>query len=155
MSSTVHDQLLPVSWRARPGDFVSLMTLYESNYLRLRHLIPCLDALQGTCTSSVAGQSPLLLRVQELSPYTSTFILTYVFDSGNGSIMDPDLQVRVYHDAGMAEVLACSRWHKHEVLAALKSELYVHMGDRWLRNIMLNKWIDYCLTLGYQDAWCN
>ena len=95
------------------------------------------------------------MRVQELSPYTSTFILTYVFDSGNGSIMDPDLQVRVYHDAGMAEVLACSRWHKHEVLAAIKSELYVNMGDRWLRNIMLNKWIDYCLTLGYQDAWCN
>ena len=131
------------------------MTLYESNYLRLRQLIPCLDALQGTCTASVDGQSPLLLRVQELSPYTSTFILTYVFDSGNGSIMDPDLQIRVYHDAGMAEVLTCSRWHKHEVLAAIKSELYVNMGDRWLRNIMLNKWIDYCLTLGYQDAWCN
>ena len=30
--------LLPVSWRARPRSFVALMSLYESNYIRLRTL---------------------------------------------------------------------------------------------------------------------
>ena len=31
------DTLSIVSWRARPRSFVALMSLYESNYLRLRH----------------------------------------------------------------------------------------------------------------------
>jgi hypothetical protein len=30
------DSLCVTSWRARPVSFVSLMTLYESNYIRLR-----------------------------------------------------------------------------------------------------------------------
>ena len=147
------DQLLPVSWRARSGDFVSLMTIYESNYLRLCQLVPHLTSLERSCISKVNGESPLLLKVQELSPYTSTFNLSYVFDDGFGAILDPDLQVRVYHDAGMAEVLACARWHRHEVLNAIKSELFVNLGDRWLKNMMLNKWLDYCLTRGYEKRW--
>jgi hypothetical protein len=147
------DQLLPVSWRARPGDFVSLMTVYESNYLRLRQLVPQLSTLERSYISKVTGESPLLLAVQEISPYTSTFNLSYVFDEGYGAILDPDLQVRVYHDAGMAEVLSCARWHRHEVLNAIKSELFVNLGERWLKNMMLNKWLDYCLTLGHEKYW--
>lgn len=148
-----NDQLLAVSWRSRPGDFVSLMTLYESNYLRLCQLVPQLRGLKDIYTSHVPGESPLLLQVEELSPYTSTFLLTYVFDVGSGWVMDPSLQVRVYHDAGMAEVLACARWHRHDVLNAIQSELYLNLGERWLRNMMLNKWLDYCLTRGHQNHW--
>jgi uncharacterized protein YqiB (DUF1249 family) len=153
LSSATHDQLLPVSWRARAGDFISLMTLYESNYLRLRQLVPELKSLQGKYSSLVAGDCPLSLQVLEVAPYTTTFSLTYVFDTVAGQIADPDLQVRVYHDACMAEVLSCARWHRHEVLASIKSELYINLGERWLRNIMLNKWLDYCLTRGHQLAW--
>ena len=149
----IKDHLLPVSWRARPGDFVSLMSLYESNYLRLRQLLPQIDHLKAEYRSCVVGEAPLVLQVRELSPYTSTFVLTYVFDVGSASISDPDLLVRVYHDAGLAEVLACARWHRHDVLAAIKSQLYINLGDRWLRNMMLNKWLDYCLSIGYQHYW--
>lgn len=149
----VQDHQLQVSWRARPGDFVSLMTVYESNYLRLRQLIPQLNSLEGSYISKVAGESPLLLKVQELGPYTSTFLLSYIFDEGYGAILDPDLQVRVYHDAGVAEVLACARWHRHDVLNAIKSSIYLNLGDRWLKNMMLNKWLDYCLTRGHEKYW--
>ena len=31
----VSDDLCTISWRARPRSFVSLMTLYESNFIRL------------------------------------------------------------------------------------------------------------------------
>ncbi|MGD9842038.1 MAG: DUF1249 domain-containing protein [Steroidobacteraceae bacterium] len=153
ISLATHDQLLPVSWHSRAGDFISLMTLYESNYLRLNQLVPDLKSLHGSYASVVTDDCPLMLTVLERAPYTTTFSLTYVFDTVAGRIADPDLQVRVYHDAGMAEVLSCARWHRHEVLASIKSELYINLGERWLRNIMLNKWLDYCLTRGYQLAW--
>ena len=147
-----HDELLPVSWRSRPGDFVSLMTLYESNYVRLRDLAPHLKTLQGEQVSMVAGDCPLYLRVDEHCRYTTTFTLTYLFDTVAGVIADPDLQVRVYHDARAAEVLHCARWHRHDVLSSLKSALYRQLGDRWLRNVMLNKWLDYCAERGHRFA---
>ncbi len=147
---TTQDELLPVSWRSRPGDFVSLMTLYESNYVRLRSLVSELDSIQGEVTSVVDGDCPLFLRIEERGPYTTTFTLTYLFESLAGTIADPDLQVRVYHDARVAEVLSCARWHRHEVLASIKSVLYCQLGDRWLRNVMLNKWLDYCIERGHQ-----
>lgn len=152
LSAVAQDQLLPVSWRSRPGDFVSLMTLYESNYVRLRALIPQLATLQGEQTSTVPGDCPLYLRVDERCRYTTTFTLTYLFDTGTDIIADPDLQVRVYHDACLAEVLQCARWHRHSVLNTLKSALHDQLGDRWLRNVMLNKWLDYCTERGHRFA---
>lgn len=149
LTTRSQDELLPVTWRSRRGDFVSLMTLYESNYVRLRRLVTHVASIEGEHTSSVANDCPLFLRVEERSRYTTTFTLTYLFDSHAGQIADPDLQVRVYHDARLAEVLSCARWHRHQVLASIKNHLYCQLGDRWLRNVMLNKWLDYCVERGH------
>lgn len=139
-----------VSWRARPGSFVSLMSLYESNYIRLAWLVPDLRAVSGVQVSSIEGDCPLHLSVDESSRYTSTLRLTYMFDDAGVELADPDLQIRVYHDARLAEVQACARWHRHSMLEAMRSELARQLGDRWLRNIMLNKWLDYCVERGHR-----
>lgn len=139
-----------VSWRSRPGSFVSLMSLYESNYIRLGWLIPRLQDIETTCVSSVAGDCPLHLRIDERAKYTTTLTLTYLFDDGAMRVADPDLQIRVYHDARLAEVQACARWHRHAMLQAIRSELARALGDRWLRNVMLNKWLDYCVDRGHR-----
>ena len=55
------DSLCSISWRARPRSFVSLMTLYESNFIRLGWLAPDLRRLSGSLTSEVAGE-PVLAR---------------------------------------------------------------------------------------------
>ncbi len=47
------DSLCVTSWRARPVSFVSLMTLYESNYIRLRSLVGDVRGLHGS--RGVAG----------------------------------------------------------------------------------------------------
>ena len=49
------ESLLPTSWRARPGSFVALMSLYESNYRRLGQLAGELRSLDGLHRSSVQG----------------------------------------------------------------------------------------------------
>jgi hypothetical protein len=139
-----------VSWRARPASFVSLMSLYESNYIRLGWLVPALESLSGTAVSTVAGDCPLHLTVEERSRYTTTLTLTYVFEDESGAATDPDLQIRVYHDAKLAEVQSCARWHRHSMLESIRSELARALGERWLRNVMLNKWLDYCVERGHQ-----
>jgi uncharacterized protein len=145
-----NDTYCPVSWRSRPGSFVSLMSLYESNYIRLAWLVPNLNTVSGTLVSEVKGDCPLHLVMTERSRYTTTLSLTYLFEEEGGIVADPDLQIRVYHDARLAEVQACARWHRHNVLESLRSQLTRELGDRWLRNVMLNKWLDYCVERGHR-----
>lgn len=139
-----------VSWRARPASFVSLMSLYESNYIRLGWLIQDLTNVADSAISSVPGDCPLHLQVAERSRYTTTLLLTYRFEQQGESIADPDLQIRVYHDACLAEVQSCARWHRHSKLEAIRSALARDLGDRWLRNVMLNKWLEYCVERGHR-----
>ena len=147
-----NDTYCAVSWRSRPGSFVSLMSLYESNYIRLSWLVPVLNAVDAPRVSHVQGDCALHLNVIERCRYTTTLSLTYLFEDEQGVIADPDLLIRVYHDARLAEVQSCARWHRHTMLEAIRSQFARELGDRWLRNMMLNKWLDYCVERGHGFA---
>ena len=70
------DSLCVTSWRARPVSFVSLMTLYESNFIRLRGLVGEVRRLAGRRVSSVPGDLDLHVETLEHSPYTTILRLT-------------------------------------------------------------------------------
>lgn len=145
----IADQWCETSWRARPGSFVSLMTLYESNFVRLRWLVRDLRAIEGTAVSRTASDCDLFLTPLELSRYTSVFRLTYEFGDETASIRDPDLEVCVYHDARLAEVRSFRGFDRHPQLALLHSRLKRELDQRWTRNMMLNKWLEYCAEQGH------
>src|SRR5438270_219833 len=137
----IADQWCETSWRAQPGSFVSLMTLYESNFVRLGWIVRDLRAIEGRCVSRVATDCDLYLTPVELSRYTSAFRLTYEFGVGSASVRDPDLEVCVYHDARLAEVRSFRGLHQHPQLARLQTQLKRELDQRWTRNMMLNKWL--------------
>jgi uncharacterized protein YqiB (DUF1249 family) len=143
------DSQCVTTWHARPVSFVSLMTLYESNYIRLRRLAGDVRRLSGDLLSRVHGECDLHLSVVEHSRYTSILRLTYLFEEAAGAVADPDLELRVYHDARLAEASGCGRWVLHPGLRHIRSRLSATLGDRWLRNMMLNKWLDYCTDRGH------
>jgi uncharacterized protein YqiB (DUF1249 family) len=146
------DSLCVTSWRARPVSFVSLMTLYESNYIRLRGLVGDARRLAGTVVSRTPGDLDLHGEVIEHSPDTTILRLTDQFDETGATVADPDLEVRVYHDARLAEASRCARWVRHPGLAGLRAGLPAALGERWLRNLLLNKWLDYCAERGHRFA---
>ena len=146
------DSLCVTSWRARPVSFVSLMTLYESNFIRLRGLVGEVRRLAGRRVSSVPGDLDLHVETLEHSPYTTILRLTYLFEEAGATVADPDLEVRVYHDARLAEASRCARWVRHPGLAQLRTGLSAALGERWLRNMLLNKWLDYCAERGHRVA---
>lgn len=122
------DALAAVSWRARPKSFVALMALYESNYLRLGWLTGNPGALPDFAVSRVEGDCELRLSVLERSRYTTTIQLTYA------SLALPELRVRIYHDARVAEVQGAEGG----------------APARWARNMLLNKWLEYCADRGHR-----
>jgi uncharacterized protein len=150
-SAELTDSQCRATWTSRSGDFVSLMTLYESNYIRLQHLLGTLTSLPDRQISRTKDDCDLFAFVVERSRYTTTFTLTYRFVVEESVVDDPDLQVRIYHDAHLAEALRCERW-RHPVFSALHTSQHKSLrtlDDRWQRNIMLNKWLDYCLERGH------
>ncbi len=146
------DSLCAISWRARPRSFVSLMTLYESNYIRLGWLAPDLRRQSGALTSEVGGEPSLELAVVEQCRYTTTLQMSYLFGEGGAAEREPGLEGRVYHDARLAEACSTGAVSRHPRLKLLAAGVGPDRGGRWSCNMLLNKWLEYCVGSGHRFA---
>lgn len=126
------------------------MTLYESNFIRLISLLPNFKDMPVEQVSGSANDLPLFLSVRDRGPYTTTLHMTYLFQEEAQSVPDPDLTVRIYHDARMVETMQCSTTHRHGVLKPYTTEPGRALHQRWQRNMMLNKWLEYCVDVGHR-----
>lgn len=144
------DTLTAVSWRARPRSFVALMSLYESNYIRFGWLTGDVTALSGRHRSIVTDDCELVLTVEERSPYTTTVNLTYLLPERRSARAYPDMGVRLYHDARLCEAQEWASAHEHPGLRALRTRVERELDQRWGRNVMLNKWLEYCVERGHR-----
>ena len=133
----------------KPGSFVGLMSLYESNYLRLLRLIPEVARLDGCFRSRVAGDCDLYVEVLERCRYTVTLSLTYHFETDEGLLVDPDMTIRVYLDGQLAEAMAIGKKQRHAALLQLVRRHRRELDLRWQRNSILNKWLDYLSDQGH------
>jgi uncharacterized protein YqiB (DUF1249 family) len=128
------------------------MTLYESNYLRLGWLVPGLRRMTGSLISAVAGGPALEIAGLEQCRYTTTLGMSYLFDDGAAPVRDPGLEVRVYHDARLAEACGTGAHAGHPRLRRLAAAIPRDHGDRWSCNMLLNKWLEYCAGSGHRFA---
>ena len=141
-------QLVPETL-IKPKSFVGLMAVYESNYLRLLHVIPELERLDGCFRSRIAGDCELHVEILERCRYTVTLSLTYYFESDEGRVADPDMTVRAYLDGQLAEAMSLNGNHCHARLRRLAKMHRVELDARWRRNVVLNKWLEYLIDQGH------
>lgn len=127
------------------GRFASLMELYENNYMLVRLLMPNLRHFSADCyVSRVAGCLDLELSQIEHNRYTTTFNLTYRFSQPGRSAREPDLTIRLYHDARACEVISGL------INSRRSDQRRVRNLDESRRlNRFLHKWIRYCLHQGH------
>ena len=132
--------------------FAGLMELYETNYIRLRNLMPELDTMPAVAVSCVPGALDLHLQILERCRFTTTLGLTYHFHEEEGEFPAPDIKVRIYHDAQVAEVIACGR--RRGLHHAEYNRLHHHypLTEKWRMNRFLYKWLGYCLRQGHRFA---
>lgn len=135
----------------RPRSFAALMTLYEGNHARLRQLLGNLACLPDALVSSSRNDPGIHVLREEVSRYTTDLRMTYRLRVDGQPVSTPDLRIRVYHDARMAEALACSEHVKWKLASGAGVEA-VAVSRRWPLNILLNKWMEYCLDQGHRFA---
>ena len=125
-----------IAERPAQGSFAALMELYETNYIYLRRLVPQLDGERDAQVSSIDRGPDLHLAVTERCAYTTSVLLTHRFPDVRGGEAVPDLPVRIYHDARVAEVL-------------MATQPLGMLARRWAANRFLNRWLLYCLGEGH------
>ena len=130
-----------------PRGYGSLMDLHENNYLRFKRLVSDLHSINDHAISVVPEHMDLHLQIIERSKFTTTVRMTYHFLENQTLIAEPDLKLRIYHDACLVEVLAGHLKHGRQRLDHLPATA---LKLKWRLNRLLYKWLGYCLHLGYE-----
>ena len=133
----------------QPGTLGGLISLYEGNFIKLSALLGDVDCRLGEFISTSRQDFNLHLCVQDGSRYTKMLRLTYLFQDPAGAVAEPDLAVRLYLDARVAEVVAWADFQRHELLASLTQQYARELDRRWACNMVLSKWLDYLLDKGH------
>jgi len=133
------------------GRFSSLMDLYEQNYILARVLIPELREMQGgTFRSRVEGCMTLELSEIAHTRYTSTFNLTYRFSSELRYAREPDLMLRLYHDARTCEAMSGLLSSRTNEIRRVRDLSNGHRLNRFV-----GKWLSYCGRQGHSFSGCE
>jgi uncharacterized protein YqiB (DUF1249 family) len=127
---------------ANARSFAGLMELYEQNYMRLRNIAPDLT-VADEMISAVPGHQDLHLSITQRCRYTTMMRMTYRFDDDEEVLFEPDLHLKVYHDAHVVEV--------QQFISRAHGPLYVAdmVEQKWRMNRFLYKWLGYCLHQGH------
>jgi uncharacterized protein YqiB (DUF1249 family) len=127
------------------------MTLYESNYIKLHNLTAAFDWPSDNVISASPEDIDLHATIMRREPYTTTLKLTYWFPEAEDiPVADPDLILRVYHDARLAEAVRGRERHCHHKLRELAASSGAELDRRWRVNMTLNKWLDYLFDVGHR-----
>lgn len=126
------------------------MELYETNYIRMMCLCPDLHCIKHNVASSVDGALDLHLQLLERCKYTTTVLLTYYFQDDVDKLKpEPNLVIRIYHDARQAEVLSRSYRRVRMEVETSNSQGSRELTNKWVLNRFLYKWLGYCRFLGH------
>lgn len=141
-----------------PRSFAGLMGLYESNFRRFIRLIPEADLPFESAVSRGEQGSLLEMQVLERCRFTTTVRLAHYAGGkqpGENEAPDHDLRLRLYRDAELVEAIRVDAYAQYAALADIEIETSDAVEQQWPRNLLLNKWLAYCLEQGYNFAGAN
>lgn len=128
----------------RVRSFAALMELYEVNFILLRRLMPSITSLNGVHSSQGRSGLPLYIEVLEQEKFTTVLRMFYRLPAEGGGVHEaPDIHVRIYHDASVAEAVAGRLRGRDCVASGREGERCLDV--RWRLNRFLYKWLRYLL----------
>ena len=134
---------------AEPNSFVGLMTLYESNYVKLNHLFPNIKQYDDDRSIKSPFGNDIQLGVNKKTKYTMIISMTYSFEGSEIIEYEPNLTIKIYFDSRSAEVIGIGKLSKKNKLRDITYQNKNIINQLWRRNIILNKWLDYIIDCDY------
>jgi uncharacterized protein YqiB (DUF1249 family) len=122
----------------------------ERNYLKLMRLMPEFDDQDDyryELHSEQGHLGGLNLRITERFRYTATVEVTQLVDLGEW-LPAPNMLVRIYHDARMAEVIGYQNKNRFKGTYQYPNDDMHHRDEKCQLNRFLGQWLNYCMEHG-------
>ncbi|HUE92046.1 DUF1249 domain-containing protein [Pseudomonas sp.] len=133
-------------------DLVELQAACELNYARLMQLLPAMrEQPQARRVALSQGEhllGVLALEVVESCPYTSTIRVRQ--EHSLAWLPVPQLEVRVYHDARMAEVIGAQSARRFRGIYPYPNADMHQPDEKTQLNLFLGEWLSHCLACGHE-----
>lgn len=133
-----------------PRRLAYLMALHAENHQRLANLFAPQQLAVGRYVSRLEYGLDISLDVLELHPYTQDLRLGYCFVDRDSGEKPPSALLRLYHDAGMAEVLDChANPRMVPRLGPLLLPARTEQQRRMRMSTFLGRWLEYLAEQGH------
>lgn len=133
-------------------DLLELQASCEANYLRLMRLLPDMRELGKTRRIAISQGDLLLgvlvLEVLESCPYTSTVQVSQ--EHCLSWLPVPKMEVRVYHDARMAEVIRAENARRFRGIYHYPNAQMHQPDEKAQLNLFLGEWLSHCQACGHE-----
>lgn len=129
-------------------DVRGMMAECEANYARLLKLVPEKGARKLAVIYPNGQLITIQFEVLESFRYTSTVRLSQCEAYCNWLTL-PDMTIRLYHDARMAEVVDARHMRQLKGIYGYPNEQMLHTDEKVQRNMYLSEWLCYCLQHGH------
>lgn len=130
-------------------DLSHLQAICEANYLRLLRLMPAMavqDELRIVVDADDGQHQMLVMRVLERCRYTTTLQVRH--ERRHEWLAPPSMEVRLYHDANMAEVVAAYNRRRFKGVYPYPNEQMLQPDEKYQLNSFLGEWLGYCQQYG-------
>lgn len=132
-----------------PSRFAWLMGLHAENYHRLRRLFAPARLTPGTYRSSLDDGLDLRLDIVRHHRYTTDLNLTYCVPDPVTGESTPSAELRMYHDAKLAEVLHCDAGTRLARVLGRVAPARDVCRRRLRMGSFLNRWLEYLAEQGH------
>ncbi len=133
-------------------DLRELQAACEANYLRLMRLLPDMRSDPDTRRIAMSQGDRLLgvlvLSVTESCPYTTTVRVSQ--EDCLPWLPVPKMDVRVYHDARMAEVITAENARRFRGIYSYPNAQMHQPDEKNQLNLFLGEWLGHCLACGHE-----
>ncbi|KPA92520.1 MULTISPECIES: DUF1249 domain-containing protein [Pseudomonas] len=133
-------------------DLIGLQAACEANYARLMRLLPEMRDQQRARRIAVTQGDQMLgvlaLEVLQDCPYTTTLLVRQ--EHSLPWLPVPQLQVQVYHDARMAEVISAEHARRFRSIYPYPNAAMHQPDEKAQLNIFLGEWLSHCLACGHE-----
>lgn len=150
------------SYQPYVPDFLSLC---ERNYAQLRHLLPFSaqphQAKKATSAAQIQSSDSQLIQINpqegyrirlvELCKFTTTIKIEHVSQTALAWLR-PQFEVRLYHDARLAEVISCQQMRHFKAVYDYPNLEMMQPDEKRQINLLLRDWLMLCQRQGYCSA---
>lgn len=141
---------VPSVGSARAAILRNLLMVAETNYVLLMRIMPAMrieEAVVFGMTAPSGVTAEVRITVRDRGPFT-TFLVVEEASATDGWVAPMLAQVRVCHDARVAEVTEYCRQRRLQARYPYPNPDMFHPDEKFQVNRLLGEWLQHCLRWG-------